>query len=298
MNKVLSLFTKSLAFTAICAFGAIGTFAQDASRLTVSVNDSDAPQTIKSRDGRELKLVWNDEFNGEGLPDSKKWSYEVGYVRNNESQYYTNARIENVFQKDGVLTIRTLKEKYPIEGKPQNRGKKTADYTSAAIETLGQASWLYGRVEVRAKLPKGKGIWPAIWMMGDNIREVDWPRCGEIDVMEYVGHTPHTAYGTIHMHNAKSGHVSKGGNLVIDDLEDGYYVYALEWTADQLTILVDDQVVLEFKRAEEESKTPVWPFDKPQYLILNTAIGGAWGGEIAEGTCPAEFKIDYVRVYQ
>ena len=273
----------------------------DPARLAVSVSDSDAPQTVRTTDGRELKLVWNDEFNGEGLPDAKKWTYEVGYIRNNESQYYTDARLENVFQKDGVLTIRTIKEKYNIEGKPKNNGLKEAEYTSAAIETIDTASWLYGRVEVRAQLPTGKGIWPAIWMMGTNIKQIGWPGCGEIDVMEYVGHTPHRAHGTIHMRK-KGGKnwevVSKGSSLLLDRPEEQYYVYTLEWTPEKMLILVDDKPVLEFKKSEEESKTGMWPFDKPHYIILNTAIGGAWGGEIAGDTCPTDFKIDYVRVYQ
>lgn len=260
-----------------------------------------APDTVKTTDGRELKLVWQDEFNGEGLPDPKNWIYEVGYIRNNEAQYYTDARLENIFQKDGVLTIRTLKENYDIADKPNNRGKKTAEYTSAAIETQGKHSWQYGRIEVRAKVPAGKGIWPAIWMMGDNIKTVGWPGCGEIDIMEYVGHNPHTTHGTIHMRKKggeKWHNVSKGNALKFNDLEEKFYVYALEWTADKMIILIDDKVVLEFKKSEEESKTSIWPFDQKFFLLLNTAIGGSWGGEIAEGTCPAEFKIDYVRVYQ
>lgn len=298
-------FPMLLALATTLFVSAPSLFAEDApldpARVSVSKQDSDAPQTIKTTDGRELKLVWQEEFNGTGLPDPNKWSYEVGYVRNNEAQYYTDARVENVFQKDGVLTIRTLKEKYSLEGKPNNKGRNEAEYTSAAIETLGKASWLYGRVDVRAKLPKGKGIWPAIWMMGDNITEVGWPSCGEIDIMEYVGHMPQRSHATIHMRkkgDEKWKNVSKGSSLVLDRPEEQFYVYTLEWTPEQLLLIIDDQVVLEFKRAEEEPKTPSWPFDKPCYLILNTAIGGSWGGEIAEGTCPTEFQIDYVRVYQ
>ncbi|MGI6400544.1 MAG: glycoside hydrolase family 16 protein [Thermoguttaceae bacterium] len=262
-----------------------------------------APEKVKTSDGRELTLVWNDEFNGEGLPDESKWSYEVGYIRNNEAQYYTDGRLENIFQKDGLLTIRTLKEDYDIADKPNNHGRQKAEYTSAAIETLGKASWQYGRVEVRAKLPKGKGIWPAIWMMGDNIVEKGWPRCGEIDIMEYVGHTPRTSHANIHMQRKEGrGTVSKGDKIRYDEPgqapEERFCVYALEWTKDKLLIFVDDDLVLEFNREEEEPKTESWPFDQPCYIILNTAIGGAWGGEIADGVCPAEYLIDYVRVYQ
>lgn len=277
-------------------------FAADASDASTRVVDSkNVPQTIKTSDGRELKLVWNDEFDGVGAPDPEKWGYEIGYIRNNEAQYYSD-RLENVFQKDGALTIRTLKEKFPIAGKPNSKDRDFAEYTSGSINTLGKAGWLYGRVEVRARLPKGKGIWPAIWMMGTNIREIGWPRCGEIDIMEYVGKEPGRVYGTIHMRRRGAAEswkvVSKGNNVEPGNPEGRFCVYALEWTEDKLTILVDEEVVLEFLRSEEEKKTEVWPFDKPQYLLLNTAIGGSWGGEIADDTCPTDYVIDYVRVYQ
>ncbi len=272
--------------------------AADAS--TRVVDSKNIPKTTKTSDGRELKLVWNDEFDGEGAPDPEKWGYEIGYIRNNEAQYYTD-RVENVFQKDGALTIRTIKEKFPIAGKPASKGREEAEYTSGSINTLGKAGWLYGRVEVRARLPKGKGIWPAIWMMGTNIREIGWPRCGEIDIMEYVGKEPGRVYGTIHMRRRGAEpwkNVSKGNNVEPGNPEGRFCVYALEWTEDKLTILVDETVVLEFLRSEEEGKTDVWPFDKPHYLLINTAIGGAWGGEIADGICPTDYLIDYVRVYQ
>lgn len=276
-------------------------FAADSSDASTRVVDSkNVPQTIKTTDGRELKLVWNDEFDGVGAPDPEKWGYEIGYIRNNEAQYYSD-RLENVFQKDGALTIRTLKEKFPIAGKPGSKGREFAEYTSGSINTLGKAGWLYGRVEVRARLPKGKGIWPAIWMMGTNIREVGWPRCGEIDIMEYVGKEPGRVYGTIHMRRRGGENwqvVSKGKSREPGNPEGRFCVYALEWMEDKLTILVDEEVVLEFWRSEEEKKTEVWPFDKPHYLLLNTAIGGAWGGEIADDTCPTDYLIDYVRVYQ
>ncbi len=292
----------------ILALVALALAAKSGSALCADKNKpdfSEPPKTITTTDGREMSFVWSDEFNGEGAPDPKSWSYEVGYLRNNEAQYYTKDRLENVFQKDGVLTIKTLKERYDIKNRPGNKGREFAEYTSGAIESLGKVEWLYGRVDVRAKLPKGKGIWPAIWMMGRNINEVGWPRCGEIDIMEYVGHTPRTSHATIHMQK-KDGErwqvVSKGRNKRFDAPgeapEERFYVYSLEWTKDKLLLLIDNEVVLEFNRSDEESKTPVWPFDKPCYIILNTAIGGAWGGEIADDTCPTEFLIDYVRLYQ
>lgn len=299
--KRVARFSPLFAALAV-SLSTFGAFAADASDASTRVVDSkNVPQTIKTSDGRELKLVWNDEFDGEGAPDPEKWGYEIGYIRNNEAQYYSD-RLENVFQKDGALTIRTLKEKFPIAGKPGAKGRDFAEYTSGSINTFKKAGWLYGRVEVRARLPKGKGIWPAIWMMGTNRDEVGWPRCGEIDIMEYVGKEPGRVYGTIHMRRRGAAEswkvVSKGNNVEPGNPEGRFCVYALEWTEDKLTILVDETVVLEFLRSEEEGKTEVWPFDKPQYLLLNTAIGGAWGGEIADDTCPTDYQIDYVRVYQ
>lgn len=131
--------------------------------------------TDKSLKDDEWQLVWSDEFNGEGLPDKNKWSYEVGYIRNDEKQYYTDGRIDNIRQEDGYLVIEARKESY-----------KGFDYTSASINTRESASWTYGRVEVRAKLPQGIGTWPAIWMLGKSINEVGWPASGEIDIMEHV----------------------------------------------------------------------------------------------------------------
>lgn len=273
--------------------------------VSPGVASESAPEKVTTSDGRVLNLTWHDEFDVEGLPNADYWNYEVGYIRNYEKQYYTDARLENVFIKDGLLTIRTIKEDYDIASKPKNHDETTAAYTSGSIETLGKASWQYGRVEVRAKLPKGKGIWPAIWMMGDNIMTAGYPECGEIDVMEYVGHTPHRAWGTIHMQRKDAPRdqvVSRGDSILLDkegeEPEETFHVYALEWTKDFLKIFVDDHLILDFQRSEEEAKTPEWPFDQKCYIKLNTALGGSWGGEVAEGTCPTDFQIDYVRVYQ
>ena len=273
--------------------------------VSPGVASESAPEKVTTSDGRVLNLTWHDELDVEGLPNADYWNYEVGYIRNYEKQYYTDARLENVFIKDGLLTIRTIKEDYDIASKPKNHDETTAAYTSGSIETLGKASWQYGRVEVRAKLPKGKGIWPAIWMMGDNILTAGYPECGEIDVMEYVGHTPHRAWGTIHMQRKDAPRdqvVSRGDSILLDkegeEPEETFHVYALEWTKDFLKIFVDDHLILDFQRSEEEAKTPEWPFDQKCYIKLNTALGGSWGGEVAEGTCPTDFQIDYVRVYQ
>ena len=140
----------------------------------------------------ERKLVWSDEFNYQGLPDPAKWGYETGFVRNHESQYYTKERKENARVENGHLVIECRKEQFtPANHVPVN-------YTAASLITQNKASWQYGRIEVRAKLPHGKGVWPAIWMLGTNITQVGWPRCGEIDIMEFIGKEPKNIFGTLH----------------------------------------------------------------------------------------------------
>lgn len=255
-----------------------------------AIHADNVPQTIKTHDGKTLKLVWNDEFNGKGLPDSQKWGYEYGYVRNHEAQFYTRAREKNVYQKDGVLVIKSIREKF------EENGKK-AEITSGSITTDGKASWTYGRIEVAAKLPKGRGAWPAIWMLGTNIHEIGWPRCGEIDIMEYVGFNPTQIHATVHASN-NGRHTSSGSFIRLDGVEDRFAVYAVEWTEDKMDFFVDDNLYMTFQRGDKEINP--WSFDKPHYLILNTAIGGAWGGQkgIDDAIFPCTFEIDYVRVYQ
>ena len=231
-------------------------------------------------------LVWQDEFEGQGLPDPARWDYEVGLVRNNERQYYTQRRPANARIEDGVLVIEAHKEDF--EG---------AAYTSASLTS--RANWTYGRVEVRAKLPKGRGTWPAIWMLGTNIGEAGWPTCGEIDIMEHVGFDP----GRIHanIHTRAYNHVqrtNKGNSITVARPDDEFHVYEMLWTPGEIGVLVDGQRYFTF--AKEPGGDTVWPFDKPQYLILNLAIGGTWGGQqgIDDSAFPARFVIDYVRVYR
>ncbi|MBE6427123.1 MAG: glycoside hydrolase family 16 protein [Planctomycetaceae bacterium] len=253
---------------------------------------ADIPQTFTTNEGKTLKLVWSDEFDGVGLPNPQKWGYEYGFVRNRESQFYTREREKNVYQKNGVLTIESFKEHFEENG-------QTAEITSGSITTEGKAAWTYGRIEVSAKLPKGRGAWPAIWMLGTNIREIGWPKCGEIDIMEYVGFNPTQIHATVHAGDAgKHTHTSKGSFIRIPEVEDRFAVYAVEWTKDKMDFFVDDELYFTFKRGDRNIEP--WPFDKPHYLILNTAIGGAWGGAkgIDEAIFPCRFEIDYVRVYQ
>lgn len=238
-------------------------------------------QTAKPR----WKLVWNDEFDRTGLPDPKKWDYEVGLIRNHEAQYYTRNRKENARVDDGKLIIEARLENF-----------KDAKFTSASINTLGKFSFQYGRVEVRAKLPKARGTWPAIWMMGEDINQVGWPRCGEIDIMEHVAHTPGTIYATIHQIDDKGDHWSKGDKIQTDDVADRFHVYAVEWTKTGLEFFIDDKSYFKFPY-EGPAK---WTFDRKMYLLINLAIGGDWGGQkgIDEAAFPCRYEIDYVRVYK
>jgi beta-glucanase (GH16 family) len=238
--------------------------------------------------GQDRRLVWSDEFDVPGLPDSTKWSYEEGFVRNKEAQFYTRARQENARVEDGCLVIESRME-------PWGKTK----YTSASLNTFGKASWTYGRIEVRAQLPTGRGMWPAIWLLGVNMREVDWPACGEIDVMENVGYDPDMIHANIH--TKAYNHVKKtnrGASLNVPKPYETFHVYAIDWTPERIDFYVDTTKYFTFRN--EGTGSDAWPYDKPQYLILNTAIGGSWGGVkgIDDSIFPQQFTIDYVRVYQ
>ena len=249
------------------------------------------------------KLVWSDEFNYTGLPDPTKWDYEEGFVRNKELQFYTVGREKNARVEDGMLIIEAHKEDYifnkTIRRNRNPLGSDTASYTSAALITQGTASWVYGRIEIRAKLPTGYGMWPAIWMLGTNIREMGWPMCGEIDIMENVGYEPNLIHANIHTrsYNHSIG-TNKGSSIEIAKPFNSFHVYAIDWTQDRIDFYVDDSKYFTF---ENEGKgMEEWPFDLPQYLLLNIAIGGSWGGQkgIDNAIFPQKMFVDYVRVYQ
>jgi len=226
-------------------------------------------------------LVWSDEFDYTGLPDPSKWGYEVGFIRNNELQYYTSARPENAMVKNGNLLLIGRKESY-----------ESANYTSASITTDRKQSWTYGRIEGRMKLPKGQGMWPAFWMLGQNIHDVGWPRCGEIDIMEHINKED-ILYGTLHWYNQK--HVSDGTKTDCD--VNNYHNYAVEWDKDAIKWFLDGTQYHEVIIKDTINSTA--EFNKPFYLILNLAIGGNWPKNPDETTqFPDTVYVDYVRVYQ
>jgi beta-glucanase (GH16 family) len=236
----------------------------------------------------QRKLVWAEEFNYSGLPDPSKWQYEEGLIRNNEAQYYTKERLKNTRVENGVLTITAHKEEF--EG---------AHYTSASINTKGKYEFTRGRIEARAKLPEGRGTWPAIWTLGTNIDEVDWPACGEIDIMEFVGYEPDKVYANVHTkdYNHAIGK-GRGGSLTVTKPFADFHVYAVEWYNDRMDFYFDDIKYYTCPRKGEGIGE--WPFEAPQYLLINLAIGGAWGGTmgINDAIFPVEYQIDYVRVYK
>jgi len=240
----------------------------------------------------QYNLVWADEFDYTGLPDTSKWSYDVGGNGwgNNEKQYYTKESLDNSFVKDGILHIVALKENY------QNN-----DYTSTRLITNGKYTVKYGRIEVRAKLPKGNGTWPAIWMLGANIQEVGWPLCGEIDIMEHVGKDQNVVHVSLH---SKLYNFIKNNQLThferITDVSNAFHLYGIEWSANSIKFFIDDKLFYTTIKGDGGRVTTDegWPFDKPFYLILNLAIGGNWGGEIDNSIFPTEMQIDYVRIYK
>lgn len=242
-------------------------------------------------------LVFEDNFDVGDRPDPARWRFERGFIRNREAQFYTD-RPENCRIEDGRLIIEARRERFPTGRQNPDGTEQFAEYTSASVETLPHA-WTYGFIEVRAKIPSAVGTWPAIWTLGTNRREVGWPACGEIDIMEHVGHDPHRLHGTIH--TAAYNHVKgtqRGASFHVDHPENDFHTYAVHWTPDGITFIFDDTPYFHFPN---QGKTDAeWPFDKPQYLKLNLAIGGAWGGQkgIDDRAFPHRFEIDYVRVYQ
>ena len=235
-------------------------------------------------------LVWGDEFDINGLPNPTHWDYDTannlsGWF-NNERQYYSRDRLENAQVSGGNLIITARKE--ALSSLPDWGGQQ---YSSARLVTRGKASWTYGFVEVRAKLPCGAGTWPAIWTLGTG---GVWPNDGEIDIMEQVGSNPTRIFGTLH--SLQSGGTGTGGEIQIPDACTAFHNYQMTWSKDQILIGVDN--VNYYHGGNPGIGYSGWPFDFPQYLILNIAIGGTLGGAVDNNIFPVLMEVDYVRVYQ
>ena len=240
--------------------------------------------------GQTKTLVWSDEFNTNGLPDTTRWSYNVGGTGwgNNELQFYTANRIENARVQNGHLVIEARKEDM------QNR-----KYTSSRMVSKNKGDWKYGRLEVKARIPRGRGIWPAIWMLPTRSAYGGWPKSGEIDIMEFVGYMPDSLFGSVHtgLYNHTIG-TQRTKGVKYKDLATAFHVYAIEWTEDMIAFFIDDKKYYEFKN--ERTGTGAWPFDQEFHIILNIAVGGNWGGKygVDDSIFPQTMEIDYVRVYQ
>jgi len=259
--------------------------------ISMSCNNTEKTRQKESIEPKETdksyQLVWQDEFDVDGKPDATKWGFEYGRIRNQESQYYTDS-LKNIRVQNGHLILEAHKEQI-----------EDASYTSASITTQDITEWTYGKFEVRAKLPKGKGMWPAIWMLSENWKEVGWPECGEIDIMEHVGYEKDTIYGTVHTkaYNHVIG-TQKGGSVFIENPYSEFHNYSVEWSPEQVNFFLDGKMYQQF---QNEHKTMAeWPFDQDFHLKLNIAVGGSWGGVegIEDGIFPQQMVVDYVRVYQ
>jgi len=238
------------------------------------------------------QLVWSDEFDADGLPDAAKWGYDTERNRagwyNGELQYYAAARTENSRVEKGSLFITARKE--TLSSQPDFGGQA---WTSARMLTRGKAQWTYGFFEVRAKLPCGMGTWPAIWMLGVGGR---WPQDGEIDIMEQRGWSAGTVSGTAHTQSYNGG-AGPSGSKKVTDTCDTFHKYQVKWTSDALTWGVDDVTFYTYRKSHNASRSE-WPFDDPQYMLLNVAVGGVLGGAPDDTKFPARMEVDYVRVYQ
>ena len=248
--------------------------------------------------GEDLTLIWSDEFDYEGSPDIDKWHHQTiapnnGSWWNGELQHYTD-RIENSYVNNGTLKIKAKKEQYEFDNSSKS-------YTSARLNS--KFSFKYGRIDVRAKLPKGAGTWPAIWTLGANINEignyfgdqfgnVGWPACGEIDIMEQNGWNKNNVIGHLHWEDNSGQYKNQGGTKSIENSYDEFHTYSLVWDSSKISILLDDNTF--FSMANTSNN----PYDNDHYLLLNIAVGGNLGGDVPSNFSEEIMEIDYVRIYQ
>jgi beta-glucanase (GH16 family) len=230
-------------------------------------------------------LSWSDEFNGKEL-DKSSWNYETGANGwgNNELENYTNSTTNSFITSSEYLVIEARKE--------------GSAYTSARIQTMGKREFTHGRVDIRARLPKGQGVWPALWMLGSNIGTTPWPACGEIDIMELLGHQPNKIYGTMHWGNAGEGSTHIGGDYTLpsEDFSQKFHVFSIVWDSTKIEWLVDDQ---KYFTGTKDQVNGNYPFDKPFFFIFNVAVGGNWPGNPDANTAfPQRMIVDYIRVFQ
>ena len=258
---------------------------------------------------QEWKLVWSDEFSNEGRPDSTVWNYEQGFVRNHEAQWYQR---DNAWQQDGLLVIEARREQrpnptYAPESRRWGQQRPTIDYTSACLTTAGKRTFLYGRLEVSARIPTGGGAWPAILSLGSG---QPWPSCGEVDVMEYypIKGEPHilanVAWGSDRPYDAvwNSRKVPFRRFTVRDPhWAQCFHVWRMDWDETSIRLYLDGELLNEVPLSQTTNGSVghhTNPFHRPQYILLNLALGGDNGGPIDEAALPMRYEIDYVRIYE
>lgn len=242
---------------------------------------------------QDVNLLWSDEFNGAGAPDSSIWSYNLGATGwgNNEIQNYTDKR-QNSRQENGVLLIEAH--------------KSGEEWTSARLVSQNKFNFKYGRIVFKAKLPRGSGTWPALWMLGENITSDGWPTCGEIDVMEHVGKNPGVVQCALHTPSSSGNTVNKK-EILVPDYDTEFHLYEANWTEDKINFFVDGKLYYTYEPEVKNKNT--WPFDKPFFIIINIAMGGNWGSDtryetndLKNGIDPsistARMEVDYVRIYK
>ncbi|HJQ14703.1 MAG TPA: glycoside hydrolase family 16 protein [Anaerolineales bacterium] len=280
MNKNITIFLSLSFLLGACAM----TTPEPTS--TPSPTSTPLPSPTPEWERAGWNLIWQDEFEGTKL-NLSNWTFDLGGNGwgNQEWQNYTD-RPENVRVEDGVLVI---------EAREELSGGRT--YSSARLKTQGLHAWQYGRIEARIKLPYGQGIWPAFWMLGDNLNQDGWPASGEIDILEFIGREPDHIYATVHA-PGYSGDRGVGSSITTskDSLRNDFHVYAVEWEENEIRWYFDDQ---QFFKITPADVPDAWIFDHPFFIILNLAVGGRWPGYPDETTeFPQSLYVDYVRVYQ
>jgi beta-glucanase (GH16 family) len=288
MYRLLHAFYATLIFVALVLFALVPGVARSTSGQTAAQMN-----TVT----RGYQLVWSDEFNSAdgSVPDPAKWTYDIGGNGwgNDELEFYSN-HPQNAHMQSGNLVITAQKETTPAAN-----GEVRA-YTSARLKTQNLFAQSYGRFEARIKIPKGQGIWPAFWMLGDDFGAVGWPRCGEIDIMENIGKDPAAVHASIHGpgDSGKSFHLTKSFSLPgSPKLADDFHLYAVEWEPNELRFFIDQTNYATYTRNQWPAASP-WPFDHKFFLILNLAVGGSWPGNPDNSTIfPQQMLVDYVRVY-